>query len=338
MSREPSITQPQDGAFTTEIRMRSLGSLTPFDRNARTHSPRQIEKIARSIKAFGFTNPVLIDGKSRIVAGHGRVAAAKLLGINEVPTICLDHLNETEIRAYVIADNRLAEDAGWDKEILRIEFQHLSALELDFDLTITGFESAEIDIILDEGDISIDDEPISAIDRSKPAATEISDVWTIGPHRLICADALTRGSYRKLLDREKVQLVFTDPPYNVAIPGHVSGLGKVSHENFAMASGEMSSVQFTEFLETIFERLSAASVNGAMHFICMDWRHLLELLKAGERIYSELKNLCVWTKTNAGMGSLYRSQHELIAVFKAGTAPHINNVELGRHGRYRTNV
>ena len=320
------------------IEMRPLDSLTPFDRNARTHSRKQIGKIANSISKFGFTNPILIDAKSRIVAGHGRAAAAKMLGLESVPTIAIEHLNEAELRAYVLADNRLAEEAGWDKDILRLEFQHLSSLELDFDLTLTGFESAEIEVFLDDGEDEPEDTPPPAIDRDKPSISAVGDLWSIGPHRLLCADALKRESYSTLLSGEQAQLVFIDPPYNVPVPGHVSGLGKASHEDFAMASGEMSAAQFTGFLETVFERLASVSVNGAIHFICMDWRHFPELSKAGARVYGELKNLCVWVKSNGGMGSLYRSRHELIAVYKNGSATHINNVELGRYGRYRTNV
>jgi 16S rRNA G966 N2-methylase RsmD len=320
------------------IQERSPDALKPFDRNARTHSQKQIRKIAGSIDKFGFINPVLIDAKSRIIAGHGRVAAAKLLGIEEIPTLAIEHLGEADLRAYVLADNRLAEEAGWDKDILRIEFQHLATLELDFDLSITGFEEAEIEVFLNDGSEGPEDSPPPNIDRDKPSISAFGDLWTIGPHRLLCADALKRESYSRLLNGEQAQLVFIDPPYNVPVPGHVSGLGKVSHKNFAMASGEMSEAQFTEFLETVFERLAAVSINGAIHFICMDWRHFPELSKAGGRVYGELKNLCVWVKPNGGMGSLYRSRHELIAVYKNGTASHINNVELGKHGRYRTNV
>ncbi len=312
--------------------------LRPYDRNARTHSPKQIAQIAASIKAFGFNNPVLIDKDGVIIAGHGRVAAAKQIGRDTVPCIRLEHLSEDEKRAYILADNRLAEKAGWDPEILRIELQHLTSLDLDFDVTITGFEMAEIDVLL--SDVTQDADPADDVPAVEPgpAITRIGDIWQIGRHRLICGDATDAATYARLLDGERAQMVFTDPPYNVKIDGHVSGLGKAMHREFAMASGEMSTTEFTGFLAQVFANLASHSVDGAIHFICMDWRHLGEVQEAATPAYTELKNLCVWSKTNGGMGSLYRSQHELVFVYKSGRAPHINNVELGKHGRYRTNV
>jgi DNA modification methylase len=313
-------------------------SLKPRARNPRTHSKRQIEQIAESIRKFGFLNPVLIDGENGIVAGHGRVMAAKLIGMRDVPTVHVDHLTPAQIRAYVIADNKLAENAGWNRELLALELSELS-IELDFDIRVTGFETPEIDILIGELSEGAPDEAdeVPEVDRSKPAITRTGDLWLIGEHRLLCGDATKPDDYRRLLAGDLAQMVFTDPPYNVPIEGHVSGLGKVHHREFAMASGEMSPAQFTQFLKTAFTNLFEFSAGGSIHFICMDWRHMHELLEAGQ-VYTEQKNLCVWAKTNAGMGSLYRSQHELIAVFKKGVAAHINNVELGRYGRYRTNL
>ena len=316
------------------------GSLRPYARNARTHSAKQIAEIAASIRAFGFNNPVLIDKDGGIVAGHGRVQAARQLGLETVPTIRLEHLTEAQKRAYILADNKLAEKAGWDREILAIELQHLSEIELDFDITVTGFEVPEIDVLIE----SLEAPPAKADPADEvpvitgPAVSRPGDLWQIGPHRLICGDALDAGNYARLLAGETAQLVFTDPPYNVKIDGHVSGLGAAKHREFAMASGEMSETEFTDFLARVFANLVAASADGAINYVCMDWRHMSEVLAAARGTYAELKNLCVWSKTNGGMGSLYRSQHELVFVFKAGTAPHVNNVELGRHGRYRTNV
>ena len=317
-----------------------VADLKPRARNPRTHSKAQIRQIAASIERFGFTNPVLVDGAGGIVAGHGRVEAAKLLGLPTVPTIRLEDLSEAEIRAYVLADNRLAERAGWDRQTLALELQGLADLDLDFDLTITGFDAPEIDILIGELEAADEDDPadeVPAVD-DRPPITRPGDLWSIGKHRLLCGDATDPDAYARLLDGAAAQMVFTDPPYNVPIDGHVSGLGKVRHREFAMAAGEMSDAAFTDFLTTVLRNLAAASVDGAIHYVCMDWRHVHELLVAGRAAYGALKNLCVWAKTNGGMGSLYRSQHELIFVFKAGTAPHINNVELGRHGRYRTNL
>ncbi len=323
-----------------KIEHRSPAELKPYSRNARTHSLKQIAEIAASIEAFGFNNPVLIDKDDGIVAGHGRVEAAKLLGLATVPTIRLEHLSDAQKRAYILADNKLAEKAGWDRDILAIELQNLMEFELDFDISATGFEMPEIDVLITGLEVKPQKfDPADAVpDVTGPAITRLGDIWQIGPNRLICGDSTKPETYAQLLDGETAQMVFTDPPYNVRIDGHVSGLGKVKHREFAMASGEMTEAEFDGFLKLVFANLVEASVDGSIHFVAMDWRHIAEVMTAADGTYDEFKNLCVWSKTNGGMGSLYRSQHELFFVFKAGTAPHINNVELGKHGRYRTNV
>jgi len=323
-----------------QILYRPITSLVPLERNARTHSPKQIRQIADSIQRFGFTNPVLIDREHRIIAGHGRVAAARLLEMEEVPTVLLDHLSDAERRAYVLADNRLAELAGWDREILAIELQHLDSLELEFSLEITGFERPEIEILLDElaGDAPEDDDPVPALLPEDLTVSRAGDLWLLGAHRLLCANALEPAAFSQLMGMDTATIVFTDPPYNVPIEGHVCGLGKQKHGAFAMACGEMSETEFTTFLTTVLAHCARHSVDGALHYVCMDWRHLFELLTAGRAVYEEYKNLCVWNKDNGGMGSLYRSKHELVLVFKQGAAPHINNVQLGKFGRNRTNV
>ena len=327
-----------------KIIYRKPAALKPRPTSPRTHSKKQIEQIAASICEFGFTNPVLIDEDDRIIAGHGRVKAAKSIGMTEVPTVRLTDMTEAQLRAYVIADNRLAENAGWDRELLALELQSLSELSLDIDVTITGFELPEIDVLIGElatpgGDdaTSGSDDLIPDLD-DRPAITKPGDVWLIGRHRLVCGDALAPATYTKLLGQQRAQMVFTDPPYNVPIAGHVCGLGQTQHREFAMASGEMDRSAFIGFLETVCTNLAGYSTDGAIHFVCMDWRHMSEMLAASEAVYDELKNLCVWAKTNGGMGSFYRSQHELVFVFKSGTAAHINNVRLGQYGRYRTNV
>ena len=319
----------------------AVSALKPYARNARTHSRRQIKKIAASIERFGFVNPVLIDENNQIIAGHGRVAAAKLLGWQEVPTLRVEHLDEAEKRAYILADNRLAEEAGWDKEMLAIELQGL--IDLDFSIELTGFDLAEVDFLLDgeaeakAPDRNIDDD-VPPVPAPGAATTRPGDLWQLGQHRLFCGDATAAASYAKLLGGAKAALIFTDPPYNVPISGHVSGLGKARHREFAMASGEMTSDEFRGFLESVFGHMAAHSADGSIHFVCMDWRHYGETLAAGTSIYAELKNLCVWVKSNGGMGTFYRSRHELVFAFKNGTAAHINNFELGQTGRYRTNV
>lgn len=309
--------------------------------NARTHSDKQVDQIARSVTRFKFNNPILVDANNTIIAGHGRLLAAKKLGLETVPTICLAHMSEAEIRAYVIADNKLAENAGWDRHLLALEFDYLSKLELEFDLGITGFELPEIDVLIGELSLNGEDDADpadDAVEVASVAVTKPGDVWIIGEHRLICGDSTKAETFQKLLGTERAQMAFCDAPYNVPISGHVCGGGKVQHREFAMASGEMSRGEFTSFLTTIFKQLADFSVDGSIHYQCMDHRHLREMLDAGEAAYTEMKNLCVWVKASGGMGSLYRSRHELVFVFKSGTEKHINNVELGKHGRYRTNV
>ena len=317
----------------------AIGKLKPAKRNARTHSKKQIHQIAASITEFGFTNPVLVDRKDQILAGHGRFEAAKLLGLPNVPVIRLEHLTEQQKRAYAIADNKLALNAGWDLDILAADLKELSELELPFDIEITGFATAEIDQLLDGPSKPIKNDPLDSVPPvSATAVTRLNDLWVLGDHKLLCADAREPTSYEALLGDEEARMVFADPPYNVPIEGHVGGLGSVKHREFAMASGEMSEHQFTDFLAAIFRNMAKVSVDGAIHFICMDWRHIGEVLAAGKTIYSELKNVCVWNKDNGGMGSFYRSKHELVFVFKVGSHAHVNTIELGRSGRYRTNV
>jgi DNA modification methylase len=338
----PPITDAHDPGGHGPHRVEPIApnQLTPYSGNARTHSKRQIEQIAASIRKFGFNNPVLINDDGRIVAGHGRVEAAKLLGLAAVPTLRLSHLSPAEQRAYVLADNKLAENAGWDRELLAIELQGL--IDLDFEVELTGFEIPEIDIVLEDADAAKAEEngPEDRIPDPLPDAsvTQPGDLWLRGKHRILCGNALDEQDYTYLLNGEKAEFVFTDPPYNVRIAGNVCGKGSVHHREFAMASGEMSKQGFIDFLSTIFRHLAAYSTDGSIHDICMDWRHVEEMMAAGNSAYSKLKNICVWAKKNAGMGSFYRSRHELIFIWKSGTASHINNFELGQHGRSRTNV
>ena len=326
-------------AFRLKMTYRKVDDLKPYAGNARTHSAKQITQIAASIRQFGFTNPVLVDGASGIVAGHGRVAAARQLGMTEVPVIELAHLSEAERRAYVIADNRLAELAGWDRDILAIELQALSEMDLDFDLEITGYETAELDLLLDgpAADQTDPDDDIAGM-KTGPAVTRPGDIWLLGKHRLICGDARHPDTFTALMESDRAKAVFTDPPYNVKIGGHVCGSGAIQHREFAMASGEMDVAGFTAFLGSTLGAMADVSVDGAIHFVCMDWRHMGELRSAGDKVYSELKNLVVWKKSNGGMGTFYRSQHELVFVYKVGIAPHTNTFGLGDTGRYRTNV
>jgi DNA modification methylase len=311
-------------------------SLAPYKANARTHSKRQIKQIARSIESFGFNNPVLIDDARGIIAGHGRVEAALLLNMETVPCLRLSHLNEAQKRAYIIADNQLAAKAGWDRDILAIELQGL--VDIGIDVTVTGFEIAEVDCIVDDYRAKQTDDDEPPLPAPGPAVTRAGDLWRCGAHSLICADARDPNTYAAFMGDERADLVFTDPPYNVPIQGFVGGKGRIKHREFAEGSGELSEQQFIDFLRSTLGLACEHSVDGAIHFVFMDWRHAFEITSAGRAIYDELKNVIVWVKDNAGMGSFYRSQHELIFVFKKGEAAHINTFELGQFGRSRSNV
>lgn len=317
-----------------------IDTLRPYANNARTHSKKQIAQIAESIRRFGFCNPVLVSDDNMIVAGHGRVEAARLIGMTEVPVRRLSHLSRNEIRAYILADNRLAENAGWDREILAIEMQGLA--ELDFDLEVLGFTMTEIDLAIDglDGKSEGPDPVLDRVEpvRQGPPVTRLGDLWTLGHHTLLCGDARSREAVARLCGGRQAALLFTDPPYNVPIAGHVSGLGKVQHREFVLASGEMDEASFTAFLRDALGAAASCLKDGAIAYVCMDWRHMGELLAAGLAVFDAFKNLCVWNKTNGGMGTFYRSKHELVFVFKKGTAPHMNNFGLGDGGRYRTNV
>jgi DNA modification methylase len=316
-----------------------LDSLKRNKRNARKHSKKQIRQLARLIERFGFNNLVQIDDADMILAGHARFEAAKLLGMPSVPCIRLKKMSAEEKRVYALADNKLALNASWDEEILAQEIKSLFDLKLDLDISLTGFSIAEIDglveglSVVEPGDPADDVVPNAAPARCRPG-----DIWQLDRHRLLCGSALDSDVVASLMDGEKAKMVFTDPPYNVPIDGHVGNSGAIKHREFAMASGEMSVSEFRTFLRTSFQTLVQYSVDGSIHFICMDWRHMAEMLAASDGVYSELKNLIVWSKDNAGLGSFYRSRHELIFAFKNGTAPHINAFELGQHGRYRANV
>jgi DNA modification methylase len=243
----------------------------------------------------------------------------------------------------MIADNRLTEIASWDDKLLAEQLKDLSLLGLDFSIEVTGFEIGEIDLriaALDDMPGQADNDPADAVPElpTRPPLSRIGDVWLLGRHRVMCGNALDAAAFAALMGEERAAVVFSDAPYNVAIDGHASGLGAIHHRPFPMASGEMDKEAFTAFLSQACRNLAAFSADGSLHYLCMDWRHLDELLAAGRDAYGELKNLCVWIKDNAGMGSLYRSQHELVFVFKQGRGSHRNNVQLGQFGRNRSNV
>ena len=314
------------------VTYRPLGSLVPSPHNARTHLPRQVEQMVASIREFGFTNPILSDPDGSVIAGHGRLLAARAMALTEVPAIILEGLGDAQQRALRLADNKIALNAGWDTELLKLELGELAAL--DVDLSTTGFSTGEIDVTL-TGSPDPDDEAIPAVPKTPRTAP--GDIWVLGDHRIGCGDGRDAAFLQTVIGAGvRVDAAFLDPPYNVRISGHANARGR--HREFAMASGEMSDAAFRTFLSDSLGACAKVSRDGAVHFVCIDWRHMDALSTVGGSIYGGLLNLCVWNKSNAGMGSLYRSRHELVFVFKVGEAPHFNAVELGKHGRNRTNV
>jgi DNA modification methylase len=324
-----------------KIEQVAIHSLKPNKRNARTHPAKQIRQIADSMKAFGFLVPILIDEDKVILAGHGRYAAAKLLELTEVPVIRVSNLSEVQKRALALADNKIAQNAGWDRQTLAVELPELSDLLIPerLDISITGFRPVEIDqIAVDLEDDSSD--PVDGFDADWLALAPVSslaDIWQLGDHRLLCGDARKPATVNQLMGRHRAAMAFLDPPYNLRIKGTV-GRGRIKHDEFAMASGELSRGDFVAFLIDSLGVAASVCQDGAIHFVCMDWRHVGELFEAAQAVYGATLNLAVWVKSNAGQGSFYRNQHELVGVFRVGHEPHLNNIELGRHGRNRPNV
>lgn len=314
-------------------------SLTPSPSNPRVHSPQQIQAIARCIETFGFTAPLLVAGNNEIIAGHGRLEAAKLLRLSEIPVIRREHLTDAQVKAYRIADNRLAERSTWDERVLALVLQELQEMALEFDLEVIGFDAPEIDLRIQSLDSPDEADAADAFEGPEEVAISTpGDLWCLGPHRLLCGSALDAELYAVLVGDEQAAAVFTDPPYNVPINGHVSGKGRARHREFAMASGEMDEGEFTAFLQTWMQLTRRHMAEAGVLFTCMDWRHLPETTTALSQAGDELINLCVWVKSNGGMGSLYRSRHELVLVSRPRGTQHRNNVQLGAYGRNRTNV
>lgn len=331
--------QHPHAAIAMHIRYEPIGTVRTAKRRTRKHTERQIQKLMASIMRFGMVVPLLVGEDFRLISGHARLEAARRLGYREVPVIVIAHLDEDERRTLALALKRIAQESQWDEPELVLELTYLVSLEELEVIDAIGFDRPEIEVLIGGKGGPVDEDPADAV--PKPEAIVISrpgDLWRCGKHLLYCGNALDAESYRRLLAGEEARLVFTDPPYNVPIAGHVSGLGKVRHSEFAMAAGEMSTDEFIAFLKAVLVLLAAHSMDGALNYVCMDWRHMHELLTAGRAAYSEFVNLAVWVKDNGGMGSLYRSRHELVTVWKAGKGPILNNVQLGRFGRNRTNV
>lgn len=321
-----------------EVEYVQVQQLKPDANNPRKHSDRQIKALTNSINAFGFNIPIAVNANHQVIAGHARLEAAKRMGMSEVPVLRLEHLTDEQARAFLIADNRLSEMSEWNGELLAVHLKELSVLNLDFDLEATGFTMGEIDLHIEGLDHKEDQDDSPPLPPPGPPVTQPGDLWLLGSHRLLCGNAQSPVDFDTLMAGRHAGMVISDPPFNVRVDGHVGGKGKIKHREFGMASGEMSEAEFTAFLQKSFELMCHHSVDGSIHTIFMDWRHLSEILAAGRASYTEFLNLCVWAKHQAGMGSLYRSQHELALIFKNGKARHQNNIQLGRFGRYRTNV
>ncbi|MGO4637807.1 site-specific DNA-methyltransferase [Mesorhizobium sp. 2RAF45] len=338
----PGVLEPVT-KLATAIEHLAIDALTPYAGNARNHGQAQITKLAAIIRKVGMQVPLLIDDKNEIIAGHGRLLAAKHIGMTHVPIIRISHLSPDQIKAFRIADNRLAELSSWDDEALAVELKHLVlSIEDPEIIELTSFEIGEVDAridILEEAPKQDPADEIVALAEG-PAVSKLGDVWILGNHRLFCGSSLEEASYGRLLQGAKVRAVWSDPPYNVKIQGHVSGLGKAQHREFEMASGEMDEAGFTAFLLPYLALTKAHSLPGSLHYSCMDALHTFELLTAARTAGLRLKTTCTWAKTNAGMGSLYRQQTEFVHVFKNGddSVPHLNNIQLGRYGRYRTTL
>jgi len=318
-----------------QITQRDIESLSVPSTHARSHTAKQLKKLEAAIQRFGIVIPLVCDGGGQVFAGAARLEVLKRLGYTAVPVILADHLSETELRAYALADNRIAEDGQWDEGLLKIELNFL--VEQNFELELTGFEPPEIDNLLIME--TMPQEPAEPpLLNDEVVITQPGDIWSLGQHRVMCGSSLCEASVAELMSDKRAALHISDPPYNVPTQGHISVSDDVGHGDFLMAAGEMTPTEFTEFLKRVLVVLSNASDSGSLHYVFMDWRHIRELLEAVDGVFDELINVCVWSKTNGGMGSFYRSQHELIVVAKKGSAPHINNVQLGANGRYRTNV
>lgn len=329
----PYNPQPGCGLPVTVL---PVDDLVVTDRHVRIHPAKQIELITKAIVRVGFTAPIVIGTGNKVLAGFARLKAAINAGMKAVPTISLAHLPEADQRAHVLADNKLAELASWDEDILKHELVDLSGLELDFEMTDLGYTPVELDAYLYAPTVE-NAEEVAPPAVQEVAVSRLGDVWQVGRHRVVCGDARDPGAYAALMPDEKARMVFADVPFN--IPTRVmSPKSAAKRRDFPMAAGEMTPEEFKAFLTDSLALAAKASLDGAIHYVPIDWRSVAEVITVGKTVIGEMKNLVIWVKQNAGLGSFYRSQMELIVVLKHGSAPHTNNFGLGGDGRYRTNV
>lgn len=312
--------------------------LKPDPRPQRKHGQRQLANLTGALARFDIVRPLLITDDNVVLDGNAVLEAAKRLGHETIPVIRVSGFTPNELRALQMSLNRIGEHAQWDEAVLRADFIALMAdPDIDISLDFTGFDQVFVDgLTLVDDTLQVQDE-VPELGVGDPV-TRTGDIWICGKHRILCGDSRDGGVYRRMVGELKVRLTLTDPPYNVAIAGNVSGLGKQKHGEFAMASGEMTRAEFIEFQRVVFDHCREASLDGALLYAFIDGRHVADQIVAGEAVFGELKQLVVWVKDNAGMGAFYRSRHELLTIWKTGEAPHVNTFGLGATGRYRTNV
>ena len=340
-SSSPNVTKTGSNFPGVQIAVEyfSVSLLLAPRRDLRRRPVRQLKRLAQSISDFGFLNPVLVDDELRIVAGSGRVEAAKMLGMTTVPAIRIEHLTEAQRRLFAIADNVTPEGVEWKQNELVLELKEIELLEPQIELTSSGLSIAQIDTMfgrarteeLAEADDALPDPPAEAVN-------EVGDMWQLGRHRFACGDARNPAILAALMEGRQARLFLSDPPWNLKIEGVVSGKGKNKHRDFVLGAGEMSRSEFVSFLNDSIAAVQPILMDGALLYLFMDWRNLDALTEAALARKLEQKNLLVWCKDNAGLGLLYRSQHELIALFKHGAQPHLNNIRMGQEGRNRSNV
>lgn len=312
-------------------------TLTPTSGSPRYHPKSQTRALSKSLQAFGQVLPILVDSDNRIISGLALWQVARELGLPEVMVIRIDYLSEPQVKALMIALNRLGDLSKWDDEALKTVLVDLQELELDFDIEATGFTEIEIELRVQDLDFTQPDEAPVVVGQG-PTIVTAGELWKLGDHLLYSGDALQATSWQALMAAELADAVVTDPPFNVQIDGHVTGSGKHRHREFAVASGELSPSAFTEFLKTAMGHAHQWSTSGSVHHWAMDWRHVVEVGTAGQSTYERFLNMAVWAKNRPGMGSYLRSQHELFFIFAKGGAPARNNVQLGRFGRSRSNI
>lgn len=317
-----------------QIEMVPHGSIHPNPRNPRRHNRKQRGQIEASLRRFGFKGALIVDeATGMILAGNALWEAAGKIGMDDVPVMRVSFVSEADRRAFILAHNKLGDLSSFDVEIVNEELKFL--FDSDYAFEVTGFSTNDLDFsIVTEPEAA---ETIELPDPNARAVSRTGDLWHVGSHKILCGNSLEPESYELLLAGEPADIVFSDPPYGVRIGGNVSGLGKTRHREFAMMSGEQSASELMAFFRRVFRNCVQFSRPASIHYHCIDWRHAREMQDAADGIYTEFKQLIVWDKGSGSMGTFYRSQHELILVFKSGRGSHVNNFELGQQ-RYRTNI